>query len=155
MFTHLVNRTSLHTSLQYCKAAMLIVCINIMHAVLPCTVHVQLAPFACGRSVHTGTPPGTRRVQKAAACLHVPIAPASAFRAYTHGFCKRGSLPEVLLSVFYSVLTVATGFAGAAALDLTGYFGFYQVLYQACVCTALCLFSCTVTSERSLINAQS
>lgn len=60
-------------------------------------------------------------------CLQMPIAPAWAFNAGTFGFCKPISLPELLLTLVYVILSVTLALVGGAAVDVTGYFGFAQV----------------------------
>ena len=54
------------------------------------------------------------KVQEAAACLQMPIAPSWSFNAGTLGFCKPISLPELLLTLAYVILSLVT----ALVLDL-------------------------------------
>ena len=64
------------------------------------------------------------KVQEAGACLQVPAAPATSFSLDTFGFCKPGIF-EFLLMLIFLCLSIANVFVGSAAIDITGYFGFY------------------------------
>lgn len=68
--------------------------------------------------------------QKAVACLQVLSMPAMTFNVETLGFCKPFSLLELILVLAYFIFTLIIIFAGAAAVDVAGYFGFYKVCCQ-------------------------
>lgn len=59
--------------------------------------------------------------------MQVPGAPAMLFRADIFDFCKRYSLPEMLLTLVYFIGSALAGFLGIAALDRHNYLGFYKV----------------------------
>lgn len=64
---------------------------------------------------------------KAVACLQVLAMPAMTFNVDTLGFCKPFSLLELIFVLVYFIFATSIVIGGAAAVDVAGYFGFYQV----------------------------
>ena len=67
---------------------------------------------------------------KSVACLQVLAMPAMTFNVDTLGFCKPFSVLELILALVYFISALIVVFAGAAAVDVAGYFGFYKVRCQ-------------------------